>query len=152
MTIGSARAFAPPTSWKLWAMVVPALIAAGATIAIPGPGSPMAAQATVLAVGALALLAGHTWGLPVMVASHTILAGHLWPMLALGQSMPPGGTYGTAAIAIVLLTALPTLVLTAVLLPSMVRFLLDEPSPRTHAVGTAGAALFLVAALVLPAL
>jgi hypothetical protein len=117
----------------------------------PSDGSTTGAGATTLAVGALALLAGHTWGLLVMVPAHVVLVGRLWPAIAIASSgdLSIGET---AAIAVVLTTALPTLILGAVALPGIVGHLLPERSPRLRAMVVAGGALALAAALILPAL
>lgn len=137
----------------IWA-VVPAFAAAIAALAIPGTTNTATAEATMLAVGALALLAGHTWGLIVVVSSHLSLVGRLWPAIALyapGQ-VPPGGTLGIGAIAVVLVTALPTIALAALLLPRATQHLLADTTPRTRSLWVAGGMVFLIASLVLPAL
>src|SRR4051812_39447629 len=64
-----------------WA-AVPALLGAIAALALPGTTSPASAEAAMLAVGAIALLAGHTWGLLVALSSHVPLVGRVWPALA----------------------------------------------------------------------
>lgn len=122
-------------------------------MAVPGLSSTASAEATMLVVGALALLAGHTWGLVVVVASHVPLVGHTWPSLvAYGPGgTAPGGDAGAGAIAVVIVTLLPTLALGALLLPRVVGHLLDGKSPRTKAFCVAGGSLLLAASLVLPA-
>jgi len=59
---------------------------------------------------------------------------------------------GTGAITVVLVTALPALALSAVLLPRLVGHFLVDRSPRMQGFVVAGAAALLAAALVLPAL
>src|SRR5262245_59911779 len=100
----------------LW-VVIPALLAAVAALAIPGATNTATAEGTMLAVGALALQAGHTWGLIVVVSSHMSLVGRVWPTLALVTPEHQPGTLGTSAIAVILVTALPTLILAGLLLP-----------------------------------
>ena len=135
----------------LW-VSLPALAGATAALMVPGVSSTATAGATLLAVGALALLAGHTWGLLVVVPSHLVLVGRLWPVLALyGPGQPEGGAMGTVAVAVVLVTALPALGLSAVLLPRIVGHLLVDRSPRMQSFVVAGAAALLAAAMVLPA-
>jgi hypothetical protein len=137
----------------LW-VALPALGGAAAALLVPGASATANAGATMLAVGALALLAGHTWGLLVVVPSHLTLVGRLWPALALSGPghAAAGGDLGTGAIAVVLATALPALILSAVLLPRLVGHLLSDRSPRTRALTVAAAAVLLAASLVLPAL
>jgi len=132
-------------------VALPALGGAAAALLVPGVSSTATAGATLLAVGALALLAGHTWGLLVIVPSHLTLVGRLWPALAL-SGPGQGGNLSSAAIAIVLLTALPTLALSSLMLPRIVQHLLVDKSPRTQSFVVASAAFLLAAALVLPAL
>lgn len=149
---GRRRQFLSSTPGPLWA-VIPAVLASVAALCIPGAATNATAAATVLAVGALALLAGHTWGLIVVVSSHLSLVGRLWPALALhapGQ-VPPGGDLGTGAIAVVLVTALPTLALAALLLPRAADIVLADQSPRTRSWCVTGGAVVLAASLVLPA-
>lgn len=137
-----------------WWVALPALGGASAALVVPGLSSTATAGATLLAVGALALLAGHTWGLVVVVPSHLTLVGRLWPALALSGPghTPPGGPIGSGAIAIVLVTALPALALSGVVLPHVVDHLLEGRSPRVQALTVAAVALLLAASLVLPAL
>jgi hypothetical protein len=135
----------------LW-VALPALGGAAAALIVPGVSSTATAGATLLAVGALALLAGHTWGLLVVVPSHLVLVGRLWPVLALyGPGQPEGGSIGTGAVAVVLVTALPALALSAVLLPRIVGHLMGNRSAREQGWVVAGAAALLAAAMVLPA-
>jgi hypothetical protein len=138
-----------------WA-AIPALLGALAALALPGTTSPASAEAAMLAVGALALLAGHTWGLLVALSSHVPLVGRVWPFLT--RLHVPGYEAGTAdgaitasAIAVVLVTAVPVIVLSMVLFPKLVAHLVPGASRRTHAYATAAVAIALGASLVLPA-
>lgn len=133
---------------------LPALVGAVAALALPGVTSAVSAEAAMLAVGALALFAGHTWGLIVVVSSHVPLVGRLWPVLADVHGAPNGpwaGSLGPAVVAVVIVTALPTLILAATLLPRMVEQLTPEQSPRARSLLVAATALVLGASLVLPA-
>ncbi len=132
-----------------WA-AVPALMGATAALVLPGGTSAASAEAAMLAVGALALLAGHTWGLLVALSSHVPLVGHVWPSLAMGPGSE--GSVELGAVAIVLVTAVPVMVLSALLFPRLVAHLVPGASPRKHALATAGIALVLGASLVLPAI
>jgi len=117
---------------------------------VPGAANgSSAAGAVLLAVGALALLAGHMWGLLVLVPAHVALAGRLWPQVALagaGDAMP------IAALAVVLVTMVPTVALSAVAMPGIVATLLPERSPRVRSLVVACGALCLAAALIVPAM
>jgi hypothetical protein len=123
-----------------------ALCGALVTLAVPSASGTSAAGASVLAVGALALLAGHTWGLLVSVPSHVTLVGQLWPTFLPTHAGPP-----PVAAAVVLVTALPALALTAIVLPQIANHLLhDRPQRMRHAF-VAASALALAASLVAPA-
>jgi hypothetical protein len=131
----------------IWVSVA-ALAGASAALLLPGGTSTISAGAALLAVAALALLAGHTWGLMVAIPAHVTLLGRVWPQLTHGA---PALTVHGAALAVVLVTALPALALTAVVLPEIARQLLPARSRRVRALFVAGAALALAAALILPA-
>jgi hypothetical protein len=140
-----------------WA-AVPALLGAIAALALPGTTSPATAEAAMLAVGALALLAGHTWGLLVALSSHVPLVGRIWPALThlhmhASPSSGVGGdsTVATGAVAVVLVTAVPVVMLSMLLFPRLVAHIVPGASPRLHAWATAGVAIALGASLVLPA-
>ncbi len=125
---------------------LPAL--AGAAAALLLPGGKTGAGAALLAVGALALLAGHTWGLMVSIPAHITLVGRVWPELAHVSTEPAPHT---VALAVVLVTALPALALIAVVLPQIAQQLLPDRTRRTRSLFVAGSALALAAALILPA-
>jgi hypothetical protein len=151
------RAIAKPSKQSRpgpWWVAVPALLGAAAGLIVPGVTGSTSAGAAVLGVGALALLAGHTWGLMVVLAAHTTLVGRLWPSVAhVGVGVSGvGGAQGAASIAVVLVTALPSIALTAILLPEVARLLFPERSRKTHGLFVAGVTLMLAASLVLPAL
>lgn len=132
---------------------LPALAGACAALLVPGQASTTAAGAALLAVGALALLAGHAWGLMVSIPSHVTLVGRVWPALTTGSAQDLAGSSATAAaVAIVIVTALPALALTTVVLPQIAEHVLGEERRQAQRVFVAGSALALAAALVLPAL
>jgi hypothetical protein len=139
-----------------WA-AVPALLGAIAALALPGTTSPATAEAAMLAVGALALLAGHTWGLLVALSSHVPLVGRIWPALthlnvhATSGASGSESTVATGAVAVVLVTAVPVVMLSMLLFPRLVAHIMPGASPRLHAWATAGVAIALGASLVLPA-
>jgi hypothetical protein len=129
---------------------VPALAGAVAALAIPGTTSAMSAEAALLAVGALALLAGHTWGLLVALSSHVPLVGRVWP--SLGAAAEPGREMATGAVAVVLVTAIPVIILSTLLFPRLIAHLAPRASARTQGLLSASLAVGLAVSLVLPAL
>ena len=131
-----------------WWVALPALAGAFAALALPGPTGSTAAIASVLAVGALALLAGHAWGLLVVAAADVMLLGHVWPILAFAGG---GQTQSQAAAATALVSALPGLALLGVAMPALVDVVLDEPSARVRSAGVAMCAVGAALAIVLPA-
>ena len=137
-----------------WA-AVPALLGALAALALPGTTSPATAEAAMLAVGALALLAGHTWGLLVALSSHVPLVGRIWPAVTHvnvnAASASGDTTVAAGAIAVVLVTAVPVVILSMLLFPRLVALLVPGASPRTQAWATIAVAIALGASLVLPA-
>jgi hypothetical protein len=121
------------------------LVAALAAIALPTGSGPSPEVSAVLAVGALALLAGHAWGLLIVAAADLILVGALWPLLAFGD---PSRSV-TVAAAIALAGALPGLVVFTRTLPGTVELVLgDRPRFRAHAVAATG--ILAAVSLVLP--
>lgn len=139
----AARRYGP------WSIALPAFAAAIAAMATPNAGGSTGAGATCLAVGALALLAGHTWGLLVLVPAHVAIVGRLWPTIAIGPSALPSGD--VAAVTVVLVAFVPVLALGAVALPGIIGHLLPDRTPRARALVVSSGALLLAAALVVPA-
>lgn len=128
-----------------WSIALPALAGAIAAMVTPVAGGTTGAGAACLAVGALALLAGHTWGLLVLVPAHVAIVGRLWPQI------PTLGSSEVAAVAVVLVSFLPVLALGAALLPGIIAHLLPDRTPRTRALVVSSGALLLAAALIVPA-
>jgi hypothetical protein len=122
---------------------------ASAIAAIALPASAQTSEiAAILTVGALALLAGHGWGLPVVTVVEVILLGRLWPLVV--YDWPP-----TPEVQVVVYTALvgalPGLLLLRRTLPRAVDLLLGtECPPRLHAAAVALAAALSGLALLLP--
>jgi hypothetical protein len=130
-------------------LAFPALAGAVAALVIPGPSGTMSAGAALLAVGALAMLAGHTWGLLVSIPSHVTLVGRLWPDLAHPAHV---ASFHLGAAAVVLVTAVPALALTSVVLPEIAHHLFHDRPRRTQALFVAASAVGLAASLIVPAL
>ena len=132
-------------------VVLPALGGASAALLVPGVSGAATAGATLLAVGALAILAGHAWGLFVVLPSHLTLVGRMWPSVNHLHDQHVG-SLGTGAIAVVLVTALPALALSAILMPRVTRHLMGRYAPRRQAAIVGMTALALAAAIIVPAL
>lgn len=132
-----------------WWVTISALIGAAAALALPGPAGPATGVAAVLAVGALALLAGHAWGVLVTGTAQVVLVGNVWPLLAL---QPPPDAFGTAAIVTALVSALPGLAMIGWTLPAVVDVVLgEERGERARGYGVACGAVVMALVLVLPA-
>jgi hypothetical protein len=84
-------------------------------MAIPPSAGHATEIAAVLAVGALALLAGHRWGLLLVAIADVMLIGTVWPLLAF-RVLEVGRPVIAAQIA--LIGALPGLLLTIRTLPT----------------------------------
>lgn len=105
---GSKRRLSPEILWT----AVPALVAAVAALVVAAAGSPAPAEGAMLAVGALALLAGHTWGNLVVVAAHVPLVGHLTfsTLPSAGGALPEHPLIAAVALGLAAVALLPTLV------------------------------------------
>ncbi len=143
MTIGLSATRKGPVT-----VCLTALAGAGAALLLPGTSGTTAAGAALLALGALALLAGHTWGLMVSIPAHLTLVGRLWPHLSLAAA--PTESLRAAATALVLVTTVPALVLAAAVLPQIADHLLPGGTRRSRGLVVAGSAVALAAALILP--
>jgi len=114
----------------------------------PGPTGQATEIATVLVVGALAILAGHGWGLLVVVIADAMLMGRVWPIIAFPDSQTSLAV-GSATLA--LLCAVPGLVLLRRVLPRAVALLLGPRPRHWHEAAVASAAILLAIWVVLPA-
>jgi hypothetical protein len=125
---------------------------AGLTSALAAIALPASAEtseiAAILAVGALALLAGHGWGLPVVTLVEVILLGRLWPLVV--YDWPPAPEV-QVVVYTALAGALPGLFLLRRTLPRAIDLLLGtECPPRLHTAAVALAAALSGLALILP--
>ena len=84
---------------------VTGLLAALAAMPLPGHAHSPELAAT-LAIGALALLAGHRWGLAVLVVAEIFLIGAVWPLAFLAR---PPSVAAQVAVAISVIGAVPGL-------------------------------------------
>jgi len=112
--------------------------AAIAAMTIPGPATDITGIATILALGALALLAGHTWGAVVVSAADLVLVGKLWPTLFL-----TGGHHEIAAF-VTLGLAIPGLVLFALTLPNTVETVMGKSHRGAQLALALGSAVYLI--------
>lgn len=126
-------------------MAVPALLAAGAALSLPGPTGQETGIASILAVGAIALLAGHRWGLLIAAAAAVGLLGKVWPIVA----APDTSSWGLVAAWAAVVTAIPGVVLFFTTLPRTVELAIGRRDGRVHRAGTvafaAAAAVWLLA-------
>lgn len=107
-----------PVSRALTMLVAAAGLASScAALALPA-SSYDSEIAAILALGALALLAGHQWGLVVVAAADVVLLGQLWPLLL--RTWPP-----TITVQLVMYTAMAGALPGLVLLPRALRQGLD---------------------------
>lgn len=119
-----------------WAVAAAGLISALAAICTPAGDPETAEIAAILVVGALAMLAGHKWGLLVVVAADVVLIGQIWPA-AIYQDPPDRAAL--AAVYTSLAGALPGLLLLYRAIPEAVDIVWAERG--THRVRRLSAAL-----------
>lgn len=128
-------------------MAISGLTSALAAITLPATAQ-TAEIASILAIGALALLAGHGWGLPVVTVVEVVLLGRLWPLFV--YDWPPAPAVQIATYT-ALLGALPGLVLLRHGLPRAVELILGTRcAPRVRALGVGLGAALSGLGLVLP--
>jgi len=104
--------------------------------------------AAVLAVGALALLAGHAWGLLIVALADVMLIGTVWPLVVFLQ----GSTLEIAAAATALGGALPGLILVTRTLPRTVEVVVGTDHGRLRNVSVAASSVMVALWLTLPVL
>jgi hypothetical protein len=126
-------------------VAVAGLIGALGAIALPTGSGPSPEAAAALAVGSLALLAGHAWGLLIVALADLLIVGAVWPLLVFGGR--PSSIVVAAAIA--LAGALPGLVLLGRTLPGTVELVLGE-NVRWRSAGVAVSGVLCLVSLVLP--
>lgn len=130
-----------------------ALLAACAGFAIPGKTGELSGISTILAVAAIATLAGHGWGILVVAAADVALVAEVWPIVAnLGTiAGTTNSDWTRLGAGFALALAAPGLVVFAVTLPRTVAMLVGRRSGRRHTVGLAAAAIATCAYLAVPA-
>lgn len=109
-----------------------AILCAGSAMALPGPAGDITGFSSVLVVGAIALLAGHAWGILVIAAAELLVVGKAWPIVT--DLITTGDLNSLAGATAVLTTvaALPGLALFVVTLPFMVEVIVGEKDSRAQ--------------------
>ena len=103
-----------------------ALISAASAMVLPGPAGQLTGFSSVLLVGALALLAGHAWGILVIACSEVLILGKAWPIVSDILTSGASLNLGAAAAIGATLSALPGLVLFAATLPFTVEVIIGR--------------------------
>jgi hypothetical protein len=135
--------------WRHWTKIlgVAALVSALAALAIPGPSGDVTGIASVLAVGAIAVLAEHAWGLLLIGLAELLLVGKVWPVVAFGSDTD----WAAATAGLALVAALPGLVVFASTLSRSVEMILGDRGARLTSAGVTLSATSAVVWLLLPA-
>lgn len=129
-----------------------ALLSAGSAMALPGPAGDITGFSAVLFVGAIALLAGHAWGILVVAAAEVLILGKAWPIVS--DLITSGGltSHAGAAALVTTLSALPGLALFVVTLPFMMEVIIGEKDSRIQRPGEVVSSLAAAAWLLQPLL
>jgi len=137
------------SGWLHWTKIlaVAAFIAALAAMAIPGPAGDVTGIASVLAVGAIALMAQHAWGLLIVGVADLALVGKVWPVVVF-TSHPD---WSTATATLALITALPGLVVFVATLSRTVELVTGGSASRHHRAAMALSGTAAIAWLLMPA-
>ena len=134
--------------WASRWIAVTSLLGALAAISLPSSTTEVAGIAVILAVAALAMLAGHRWSLIVIVAAQIMILGKVWPI-----AFHAASTWVLVAAIVASLCALPGLVLLRKTVPTTVELFAGKRSRRvnnaTYRVATVLVAVWLAAPAVL---
>lgn len=122
------------------------LVGALAAIALPTGSGPPPEVAAVLAVGCLALLAGHAWGLLIVAVADLLLVAALWPLLVFHGHT----TAVTVAAVVALLGALPGVALLRRTLPGTVELVLGTRAARFRSTAVALTSVLAAVWMILP--
>ena len=124
------------------------LLGAIAVMLLPGAMGQSPEIAAVLAVGAIAMLAGHKWALLVVALADAMLVGRVWPIIAFPDHQSSLAV-GIAMVA--LLAAVPGLVQLGRTMPRTVDIIIGTRSPRVHSASVLCSSVLLAAWVVAPA-
>jgi hypothetical protein len=129
-------------------VAITSIVAALAALVLPPGYTEVAGVASILCVGAVALLAGHQWGAAIVAIADLALVAKVWPIVI--PAMTNGGSAALEAQA-ALVAALPGLVLFATSLPRIVDAFAGDWKPKWRRFQIAGAAIGSFAWLIAPA-
>jgi hypothetical protein len=124
------------------------LLGAILVMLLPGTLGQSSEIAAVLAVGALAMLAGHKWALLIVALADAMLVGRVWPVIAFPEHQ---SSVAVAIAMFALLAAVPGLVQLGRTMPRTVDVIIGTRSPRVHSAGVLCSSLLLAAWVVAPA-
>jgi hypothetical protein len=120
------------------------LLAALAAMTLPTSAGYTPEIASVLAVGSIAVLAGHAWGLLIVALADVLLIGKVWPVALLAAGDPQWA--GIAA----LVGALPGLLVLSRTLPRTVEVVLGRADSPWRSLGIASSTLGVGISLLTP--
>lgn len=113
--------------WASRWVAVTSLLGSMAAISLPGSTSQIAGIAVILAVAALAMLAGHRWSLIIIVAAQIMILGKVWPI-----AFHAGSTLVAVAAIVATVCALPGLILLRKTVPTTVELFAGKRSRRVN--------------------
>jgi hypothetical protein len=131
---------------RLWSGFL-ALASSLAALLMPVGAGTVSAEAALLAIGALSALAGHRWGSLVILAAHVPLVGRCITLVGM-----PLDVVSITAIALVIITLVPTVLWSMALVPQLMHEVWPNASVRWRSAGVTCIVLLLSMALVAPAL
>lgn len=109
-----------------------AILCAVSAMALPGPAGDITGFSSVLFVGAIALLAGHAWGILVIAAAELLIVGKSWPIVTEVITNGDLTSLAGATSIVTMVAALPGLVLFVFTLPFMVEVIVGEKDSRAQ--------------------
>lgn len=130
------------------ALALSGLIAACAAMAIPGWQAEVAEISAILAVGSIALLAGHLWGVLIIGIADLMMLSELWPIVAFDSW---SSTSVQVAACTALACAIPGLVLLPTTIPRTFDLLFGVGGGRRRQAGVALCSIATVLWLAAPA-
>src|SRR5690242_10585729 len=121
---------------------------AAALAALPLPTHAHSPElAATLAIGSIALLAGHRWGLAVMVVAEIFLIGAVWPLAILAR---PPSLAAQIAVGVSVIGAVPGLLALGRAAAELVELIGARRTRRATRVADAGLALVALVVWVMP--